>query len=203
MPAADELGDLVARAGRRVDVDLAADRRRWCGRRPRASQGSGPRVLSKLPIGRWRATRPRSRRAYQTTLPGIVDRMPHSSDSRRRRPVGRLCQTDAVAGVAGGSPSSRAAVGERRASSAGAWPTVPAARTRLPHLEVLPRREATTAAWPAWAQPDVVGGLRAAGRRPTPWRTRRSPPRPPTPGSTWWSRPARRRASRWPTCCPR
>ena len=31
------------------------------------------------------------------------------------------------------------------------------------HLRVLPRREATAAAWPEWAHPDVVGAFARQG----------------------------------------
>jgi DEAD/DEAH box helicase domain-containing protein len=46
---------------------------------------------------------------------------------------------------------------------------VPGREGRLTHLELVPPRAATTAAWPAWAAPDVVAAYAARGVR-EPWR---------------------------------
>ena len=112
-------------------------------------------LLSSVGCGRQRA-RPRS--AYQTTLqrPWDVDPQP------AREGVGRLCQTAVVAGVVGcARRSRRRAARSGVAASGGDWPG-PGPRGLLAHLRVLPPRAAHTAAWPTWAHPDVVDGVRPA-----------------------------------------
>jgi len=47
--------------------------------------------------------------------------------------------------------------------------SVPGREGRLTHLELLPRREARTEDWPAWAAPDVVAAFTARGVT-RPWR---------------------------------
>src|SRR4249919_3924907 len=68
-----------------------------------------------------------------------------------RRPVGRLCETGPVRGVAEDSPAPGtvgrggvAALGRRLAAGAGR-------EDSLRHLRVLPRREALTTSWPEWS----------------------------------------------------
>ena len=81
---------------------------------------------------------------------------------------------------------------------------VPGREDRLRHLEVLPAREAVhEPTGRAWVPDDVRGRLRGRRGRPGRGSTRSSPPTPPTPATTWSSRPAPRRASRWPTSCRR
>jgi DEAD/DEAH box helicase domain-containing protein len=84
--------------------------------------------------------------------------MPHSPPAA----VGPLCETDEVRGVAEGSPGRRAArggveqLGRRLAQG-------PGREDSLRHLRVLPRRDARTADWPAWAHPDVVAAFHRRG----------------------------------------
>src|SRR3954465_6239578 len=84
------------------------------------------------------------------------------SSSHSSRTVGRLCQTESVVGVAGGSPAPRVGrmnvveLGRRLADG-------PGREDSLRHLRVLPRRAATTAAWPSWADPRVVDAFTRRG----------------------------------------
>ena len=67
-----------------------------------------------------------------------------------------------MAGIAGGSPGSRA--GSASVEELGRRLAIgPGREDSLRHLRVLPRREATTAPWPEWAHPDVVGAFARRG----------------------------------------